>query len=83
MDEPTRIERPAGDRGQASEAVTFDLVFVPDGAFQSVDVGDLFRFAGECVSGLIPLFIGYLIAAFDPEKRTVHDHIAGTRVIKV
>jgi uncharacterized RDD family membrane protein YckC len=41
------------------------------------------RFAGECVSGLIPLFIGYLIAAFDPEKRTVHDHIAGTRVIKV
>jgi uncharacterized RDD family membrane protein YckC len=41
------------------------------------------RFAGECVSGLIPLFIGYLIAAFDPEKRTVHDHIAGTRVIKI
>jgi uncharacterized RDD family membrane protein YckC len=26
--------------------------------------------------------IGYIIAAFDTEKRTVHDHIAGTRVVK-
>ena len=41
------------------------------------------RFAGECINGLIPFFIGYIIAAFDPERRTVHDHIAGTRVIKV
>jgi uncharacterized RDD family membrane protein YckC len=41
------------------------------------------RFFGEWVNGLIPLWIGYIIAAFDPERRTVHDHIAGTRVIKV
>lgn len=41
------------------------------------------RFAGECVNALIPFCIGYVIAAFDPERRTVHDHIAGTRVIKV
>jgi uncharacterized RDD family membrane protein YckC len=41
------------------------------------------RFFGEWVSGMIPLWIGYLIAGFDPERRTVHDHIAGTRVIKV
>ena len=27
--------------------------------------------------------IGNFIAAFDNERRTVHDHIAGTRVIKV
>jgi uncharacterized RDD family membrane protein YckC len=26
--------------------------------------------------------IGYIIAAFDIEKRTIHDHIAGTRVVK-
>jgi uncharacterized RDD family membrane protein YckC len=41
------------------------------------------RFFGEWVNGLIPLWIGYIIAAFDPQRRTVHDHIAGTRVIKV
>lgn len=41
------------------------------------------RFAGECINSLIPFFIGYIIAAFDPERRTVHDHIAGTRVIKI
>lgn len=41
------------------------------------------RFAGECINALIPFCIGYIIAAFDPERRTVHDHIAGTRVIKV
>ncbi|MCI0746924.1 MAG: RDD family protein [Verrucomicrobia subdivision 3 bacterium] len=41
------------------------------------------RFFGEWVTGLIPFWIGYLIAAFDSERRTVHDHIAGTRVIKV
>ena len=26
--------------------------------------------------------IGYIIAAFDIEKRTIHDRIAGTRVVK-
>jgi len=41
------------------------------------------RLLGEWVNGLIPFWIGYLIAAFDNERRTVHDHIAGTRVIKV
>jgi uncharacterized RDD family membrane protein YckC len=41
------------------------------------------RVAGEWVNGMIPFWIGYIIAAFDPERRTVHDHIAGTRVIKV
>lgn len=41
------------------------------------------RFAGECINSMIPFFIGYIIAAFDPERRTVHDHIAGTRVIKI
>jgi uncharacterized RDD family membrane protein YckC len=29
----------------------------------------------------IVLYIGYLIAAFDSEKRALHDHICGTRVI--
>jgi len=29
----------------------------------------------------IVLYIGYIIAAFDSEKRALHDHICGTRVI--
>ncbi|MCG8633011.1 MAG: RDD family protein [Desulfobacterales bacterium] len=39
------------------------------------------RCFGELVSSLI-LGIGYLMAAFDSEKRTLHDRICSTRVIK-
>ena len=40
------------------------------------------RYFGEMVSGLT-LMIGYIIAAFDePEKRSLHDRICDTRVIK-
>ncbi|MEO8044184.1 MAG: RDD family protein [Spartobacteria bacterium] len=39
------------------------------------------RFFAEILSGLI-LCIGYLMAAFDDEKRTLHDRICNTRVIR-
>jgi len=39
------------------------------------------RFFAEMLSRLI-FNIGYLVAAFDDEKRTVHDHVCDTRVIK-
>ena len=40
------------------------------------------RYFAESVSALI-LYIGYLIAFFDePERRALHDRIAGTRVIR-
>lgn len=39
------------------------------------------RFFGEQLSSLI-LGIGYLIAAFDEEKRTLHDYLCDTRVVK-
>ena len=39
------------------------------------------RFFAEWLSTMI-LCIGYIIAAFDEEKRTLHDHICGTRVVK-
>lgn len=39
------------------------------------------RFFAEILSGLICL-IGYIIAAFDEEKRALHDHICNTRVIR-
>lgn len=39
------------------------------------------RFFAEYVSGFV-LYIGYIIAAFDNEKRTLHDYICDTRVVK-
>lgn len=39
------------------------------------------RYFAEILSGMI-LLIGYIIAAFDEEKRALHDHICDTRVIK-
>ncbi len=39
------------------------------------------RYFGDLLSQLI-LSIGYLIAAFDAEKRALHDHICNTRVIR-
>lgn len=38
------------------------------------------RYAGTQVSGCL-CGIGYLMAAFNPEKRALHDFIAGTRVV--
>jgi uncharacterized RDD family membrane protein YckC len=39
------------------------------------------RFWAELLSGLT-LYIGYIIAAFDEQKRTLHDHICNTRVVR-
>lgn len=39
------------------------------------------RFFSEYLSSFV-LCIGYLIAAFDDEKRTLHDYICDTRVVK-
>jgi uncharacterized RDD family membrane protein YckC len=39
------------------------------------------RYFAKILSG-ITLMIGYIMAAFDPEKRALHDYIVGTRVIR-
>ncbi len=39
------------------------------------------RYFAKYLSG-ITLMIGYIMAAFDSEKRALHDYIAGTRVIR-
>jgi len=39
------------------------------------------RYFAKILSG-ITLLIGYIMAAFDSEKRALHDYIAGTRVIR-
>lgn len=41
----------------------------------------LIRFFASLLSGLI-FCIGYVIVVFDNRKRTLHDHIAGTYVVK-
>jgi uncharacterized RDD family membrane protein YckC len=38
------------------------------------------RYLAQFVSGMI-LLIGYIIAAFDAEKRALHDHLCDTRVV--
>ena len=40
------------------------------------------RYVGRIISGII-LFIGFIMAAFDDEKRTLHDRMCDTRVIRV
>jgi len=39
------------------------------------------RYFAEFLSAII-FFIGYIMAAFDEEKRALHDRICDTRVIK-
>jgi uncharacterized RDD family membrane protein YckC len=39
------------------------------------------RTFAEILSGMI-CYLGYIIAFFDAEKRTLHDHICNTRVVK-
>jgi len=39
------------------------------------------RFWGEVLSGCPTLFIGYLIAGFDEQRRALHDRLCNTRVI--
>lgn len=56
-------------------------VVMPDGS--RVSMARAFgRYFAEFLSSLI-LLIGYIMVAFDDEKRGLHDHIASTRVIKV
>jgi uncharacterized RDD family membrane protein YckC len=39
------------------------------------------RFFGLLISDLT-MYIGYIMVAFDPQRRALHDYIADTRVIK-
>jgi uncharacterized RDD family membrane protein YckC len=56
-------------------------VVKPDGSKLSYQhaVGRAFA---EILTGFTCL-IGYIIAGFDQQKRALHDHVAGTRVIKI
>jgi uncharacterized RDD family membrane protein YckC len=55
-------------------------VIRPDGQ-QVTYLRGLGRYFAEMVSGMI-LGIGYIMSAFDDEKRTLHDRICDTRVVR-
>ena len=40
------------------------------------------RYFAQGLSGMLTLYIGYIMAGFDSEKRALHDYICDTRVIK-
>jgi uncharacterized RDD family membrane protein YckC len=53
----------------------------PDGS--PISYGTAFlRYIGVFISSII-LGIGYIMAFFDKENRTLHDRIAGTRVVEL
>lgn len=53
-----------------------------DGAPLTVGLALGRHFAKQWISGLFTIGIGYLIAAFDDERRTLHDRLCNTRVIQ-
>lgn len=56
-------------------------VVMPNG--ERVSYGRAFgRYFAELLSGCPTLLIGYIIAAFDGQRRSLHDHICHTRVIR-
>jgi len=60
-------------------ALGLKIVNAADGSYLSVGKA-IGRYFAYMLSGII-LYIGYIIAGFDSEKRALHDHICGTRVI--
>jgi predicted Zn finger-like uncharacterized protein len=69
-----------GKFGATPGKMAFGLVVVhPDG--RRISYGRAFgRYFAEILSGLI-MCVGYIMAAFDDEKRALHDRICDTRVV--
>jgi uncharacterized RDD family membrane protein YckC len=69
-----------GKFGATPGKMVFKLVVV-DASGSKISYGRAFgRSCAEILSQLI-CAIGYIIAAFDDQKRTLHDHMCNTRVI--
>lgn len=58
-------------------------LYVTDGAANRVSFGRASgRFFAKIISGLIPLWIGYIMAGFTEKKQALHDMIAGCLVLR-
>jgi uncharacterized RDD family membrane protein YckC len=69
-----------GKYGATPGKMLFNLKIV-DATGTSISYGRATgRFFAEILSGLI-CYIGYIMAAFDPEKQALHDRICNTRVV--
>jgi uncharacterized RDD family membrane protein YckC len=71
------VSRKGGTPGKL--ALGLKIVNALDGSYLSVGKA-IGRYFAYILSGIV-LYIGYIIAAFDSEKRALHDHICATRVI--
>ena len=62
--------------------IAFGLI-VTDTSFRRISFGRAVgRYFSKILSGLI-LYVGFLMVAFTPQKRGLHDYIAGTVVLRV
>ena len=70
-------------RGATPGKKMLGLRIVREDGEEPIGFGTAFlRLVGYMVSGMI-LYIGFLMIAFNPEKKGLHDTIAKTRVLKV
>jgi uncharacterized RDD family membrane protein YckC len=69
-------------RAQATVGkIVFGLI-VTDTSFRRISFGRAIgRYFSKILSGLL-LYLGYLMVAFTPQKRGLHDYIAGTVVLR-
>ena len=62
--------------------IVFSLI-VTDTSYRRISFGRaVARYFAKVLSGL-PLYLGYGLVAFTPQKRALHDYIAGTLVLRV
>jgi uncharacterized RDD family membrane protein YckC len=62
--------------------IVFSMI-VTDTSFRRISFGRaLGRYFAKGLSGLL-LYLGYVMVAFTPQKRGLHDYIAGTLVLRV
>jgi uncharacterized RDD family membrane protein YckC len=60
-------------------ALNLKIIRASDGAMPSAGLA-LGRYLAYIID-FVTLYIGFIIAGFDSEKRALHDHICGTRVV--
>jgi uncharacterized RDD family membrane protein YckC len=70
-------------RTQATVGKIVFSMIVTDTSFRRISFGRaLGRYLAKGLSGLL-LYLGYVMVAFTPQKRGLHDYIAGTVVLRV
>jgi len=75
------IMESSGSQGTVGK-IAFSLI-VTDTSYRRISFGRAVgRYFAKFLSGLV-LYLGYVAVAFTPQKRALHDYIAGTVVLRV